>query len=81
MRANDSDVIKAYVAAGLGVGIVPEITLSGRDPLVARDITHRKRAEAERLRADAAELARSEVERIAVELAPTRRYNKALKLL
>lgn len=40
VRANDSDVIKAYVAAGLGVGIVPEITLSGRAPLVARDVTH-----------------------------------------
>jgi DNA-binding transcriptional LysR family regulator len=39
VRANDSDVIKAYVAAGLGVGIVPEITLSERDPLNCRDIT------------------------------------------
>ena len=41
--------------------------------VLARDITHRKRAEAERLRADAAELARSEVERIAVELREAQR--------
>jgi DNA-binding transcriptional LysR family regulator len=38
-RVNDSDVIKAYVAEGLGVGIVPEITLSEQDALVWRDVT------------------------------------------
>lgn len=38
-RVNDSDVIKAYVAEGLGVGIVPEITLSEQDSLVWRDVT------------------------------------------
>lgn len=40
VKVNDSDVIKAYVAEGLGVGIVPEITLSPHDALVTRDVTH-----------------------------------------
>jgi LysR family cys regulon transcriptional activator len=45
VRASDSDVIKTYVAQGLGVGIVPTIAVadargvSTRVDLVARDVT------------------------------------------
>lgn len=39
-RASDSDVIKAYVAGGLGIGIVPAISLAGeRSALHATDVT------------------------------------------
>jgi LysR family cys regulon transcriptional activator len=39
-RASDSDVIKAYVASGLGIGIVPAVSLAGERPtLHATDVT------------------------------------------
>lgn len=39
-RASDSDVIKAYVAGGLGIGIVPAMALAGeRSALHATDVT------------------------------------------
>lgn len=41
VSGSDADVIKVYVAAGLGVGIVPTVALDGAMPsLVARDVTH-----------------------------------------
>ncbi len=39
VRVNDSDVVKAYVTAGLGVGIVPNITIKAHDDLAMSDIT------------------------------------------
>jgi LysR family cys regulon transcriptional activator len=40
VSGSDADVIKVYVAAGLGVGIVPTAALDGDAPLlVARDVT------------------------------------------
>ncbi len=39
VRVNDSDVVKSYVAIGLGVGIVPEITISNFDKFASYDIT------------------------------------------
>ncbi len=39
VRVNDSDVVKSYVSIGLGVGIVPEITISANDEVVTYDIT------------------------------------------
>ncbi|HEX9463363.1 MAG TPA: LysR substrate-binding domain-containing protein [Alphaproteobacteria bacterium] len=42
VQANDSDVIKAYVAEGLGIGVVPEMILGRRldEGLHAIDVTH-----------------------------------------
>ena len=39
VRVNDSDVVKSYVGIGLGVGIVPEITIRATDEVVTYDVT------------------------------------------
>jgi DNA-binding transcriptional LysR family regulator len=42
VEALDADVIKTYVEAGLGVGVIPEFTCQpgGDDGLTVRDVTH-----------------------------------------
>jgi LysR family cys regulon transcriptional activator len=38
VQANDSDIIKAYVAAGLGIGIVPTVILDRKLDVDLRSI-------------------------------------------